>query len=116
MTAQKHTPGPWEVYEQPIASKADAILELIEQVQATEPVADHIYLINAGGKCPATTGCGPTSRANARLIAAAPEMLEALKAAIANSDANIGPHGRTPEAQAVYDQVSDAIDKAEGRT
>lgn len=52
----------------------------------------------------------------AHLIAAAPDMLEALKAAIANSDANIGPYGRTPEAQAVYDQVSDAIDKAEGRS
>ncbi|UYQ71006.1 hypothetical protein OF122_13150 [Pelagibacterium flavum] len=47
-------------------------------------------------------------------VDAVDEMLEALKAAIANSDANIGPYGRTPEAQAVYDQVSDAIAKATG--
>lgn len=76
------TPGPWEVYPQPIKGAGDAVLELVEQVQATSPIGDTLYLINADGKCPAVTGCGPTSEANARLIAAAPELYAALNAAL----------------------------------
>lgn len=72
---EQHTPGPWEVYAHPINGAGDAVLELVEQVQHTSPIGDKLYLINASGKCPALTGCGPTSKANARLIAAAPDML-----------------------------------------
>lgn len=57
---------------------------------------------------------------NAKLIAAAPEMLQALQAALKLSDeafaanmmAGYDEIERTPECQAVYDQVKDAIDKA----
>lgn len=74
----QHTPGPWDVYAHPVAGPGDAILALVEQVQATGLVADNLYLINAGGKCPAITGCGPTSAANAAFVAAGPDMFDAL--------------------------------------
>lgn len=58
---------------------------------------------------------------NAKLIAAAPDMLEALQAAIALSDKSLEKDRaackenylmRTPECQAVYNQVQAAINKA----
>lgn len=86
----KATPGPWEVYEQTIAAstperRADnAKAEMLLQVQMTTEMVDHIYLLSAGDKCPATTGCGPTSAANADLIVTLvnnlPAILTALKA------------------------------------
>lgn len=65
-----HSAEPWDIYAQPINGAGDAILELVEQVQQTAPMANAIYLLNAGGKCPATTGCGQISEANARRIVA----------------------------------------------
>ena len=57
------------------------------------------------------------AKANARLIAAAPDLLEACKAAIANSEKTLAEDGgfRQPEAQHVFDMVSAAIAKAEGK-
>jgi hypothetical protein len=82
--AAKATPGPWDVYPQPIKNADDALSELSYQVEHTEPLAPALYLLNAGGKCPALTGCGPTSEANAKLIAALvtnlPTILQSLRA------------------------------------
>lgn len=64
------TPGPWEVYSEKVADKAAAIAESAYQVEHTEPFVGEIFMLNAGGKCPALTGCGPCSEANARYIAA----------------------------------------------
>ncbi len=86
------TPGPWEVYACPINGGQQAKDELAFQVDSTAEIGPSLYLINAGGKCPATTGCGPTSEANARLIAAAPDLarkviaLEAIIAKYASHD------------------------------
>ena len=58
---------------------------------------------------------GPAwQEANARLIAASPEMAEALEAALAISDKYVGADGRTAECQAVYDQCAAALAKARG--
>ena len=60
----KHTPGPWEV------RKAENGHTSVYPIQGRERVAD-VY-------CPLDHPTGNLN-ANARLIAAAPEMLEALK-------------------------------------
>lgn len=64
------TPGPWDVWEEKAPTKTDAIAEMAYQVENSDPFAEAVYLLNANGKCPATTGCGPTSAANAAYIAA----------------------------------------------
>jgi hypothetical protein len=65
------TEGEWGIWREPIADRDAAIAELTEQVNATEPVIGHMILLDAGGKCPAIAGCGPTSDANAAAIVAA---------------------------------------------
>lgn len=96
MTQFKGTPGPWEVEDN-----------------------GYFYDINAGR---ATVGnvCssmswfdndehrGPVAMANARLIAAAPELLEALQDALHAYD----KHGEYPE----WDFARAAINKATGET
>ena len=69
--AMKHaTTGVWDVWEEQTPTKAEAVAEMAYQVENSEPFAEAVYLLNANGKCPATTGCGPTSAANAAYIAA----------------------------------------------
>lgn len=51
---------------------------------------------------------------NARLIAAAPDMYDALWEAVELSDRTVTEAGRTPECQRVYDIVRAALKKAEG--
>lgn len=65
----KATQGPWGIWHEPIDGKADkAICELTNQVYQTEPIGENLVLLEAGGKCPALTGCGPDSSFNAALI------------------------------------------------
>ncbi|MFC4232155.1 hypothetical protein ACFOW1_09650 [Parasediminibacterium paludis] len=99
-----HTPGPWiltngthGIYVHVINEAAKYPYKIIAQYEFNEVDA----------------------LANAKLIAAAPDMLEALQAAIKLSDENLAANltagydaTRTPECQAVYDQVKAAIEKA----
>ena len=64
------TPGVWDIWEERTPTKADAIAEMAYQVENTEPFSGAVFLLNADGKCPAATGCGQTSAANAKYIAA----------------------------------------------
>ena len=105
-----HTPGPWGVFAQPIAGMGDAVLELVEQVQATPSIGPFMYLIDANGKCPAIAGCGPTSEANARLIAAAPCLLAALQDLYLKTVV-----GTDAERHAALDKAWRAIAKATGQ-
>ena len=75
---EKATPGPWDVWLEHITCPEDAINELVCQVENTDPIASALVLLNAGGKCPAITGCGPTSEANGELIAATVSALPTL--------------------------------------
>jgi hypothetical protein len=102
-----HTPGPWRSEgpdEDPygeIGVFADAGSRLVcELWQDDAPVPD----FNA------------EQRANARLIAAAPDLLAALKALTQDSRFNLVIGGNPNAVDALVKQVDEAIAKAEGRT
>jgi len=76
----EHTEGPWGNYTLKAKSNQDIISELIKCVQSG---SGEFYFITEKTDEVMPTIChvgnGPKSKANARLIAAAPEMLAALK-------------------------------------
>lgn len=94
----KHTPGPWTVevmengygYSIVARNKQNKILRVIGPVAAN----------GAGIK-----GCSSKAKADARLIAASPELLEALKAVVSVTD----------RATHEFDLARAAIAKAEGK-
>ena len=96
-----YTPGPW-TDESPDESQwgvYDAHGQSIGQAHQIKPMKDDPY---------------QTERtANARLMAAAPELLAALKAYDAWADKTIC---KDPELKAIRDQMRAAIAKAEGTT
>lgn len=85
----KHTPGPW-IESKHFDKNEDVILQIVQIDDQSKVIA---------------TCDSPYDDANARLIAAAPEMLEALKAAM---DGNIKRTVR-------YQMIAKAINKAEGK-
>lgn len=72
LLAEAASPGQWGLWVESTPTKEDAIRELVEQVENVpdQDFAGAVFLLDAAGKCPATTGCGPTSRANADFILA----------------------------------------------
>lgn len=101
------TPGPWiaaskpsSVCGWPVVSSAGRLICEVNYIQHTQidtPVSgDRVF--NA------------ESKANARLIAAAPEMLEALKLFVAEWD-----DGNLRVSAGLAEAITRAIDKAEGR-
>ncbi len=69
MSNNKHTPGPWIC--SPVANFSDTLISFIQSGET--PVAQLRGL---------TTGQEEEAKANAKLIAAAPELLEALQAVL----------------------------------
>lgn len=94
----KFTPGPWEYSVQ--KSKA-GLIGSIQQPGET-PFAD-------------LTGPDETIEANARLIAAAPEMLEALKSVLEDFELLCQQRGIDHALLASLDKPRAAIAKAEGQ-
>ena len=68
----KHTPGPWRLYQGPLL--------YVEADNHVGPIAELRSRLDYGRMHPLVA---ETRDANARLIAAAPELLEALKAMVA---------------------------------
>ena len=97
MSAKKHTPGPW------LARGYDVLKPAGRFVAYTGPThtTPEIY----------PQSCKLEDEANARLIAAAPDLLDALKLALECGDA-CGMDAAYPSARA---EIVEAIAKAEGR-
>lgn len=105
MTKQTHTPGPWEVENNPstsffINTKAHGIKEY-------SPEFCNMY---EGNHAIAKT-FGNNSKANAQLIAAAPELLEACKDMLIAF--NMKVYCLDPKDLDLIDQLSNAVWKAE---
>lgn len=99
MSAVRHTPGPWIFYAAGCAAVPPyvRVAKYWPQAGAYQIIADCSHEVTGGTEC----------EANARLIAAAPELLVALKEAIAFHD------GEDNETLASW---RSAIAKAEGRS
>lgn len=74
-TTTKHTPGQWEVRAFPTASYGRKQLWVMDAIpdQDGKVVANAICMVSASN---------PSEEANAKLLAAAPDLLEACKAAL----------------------------------
>lgn len=106
----KHTPGPWSV-EDPMGPE---LLQIVANANA--PVYEWRWIAQVGTEEPEDRFDVPPdeARANARLIAAAPEMYEALKA----QDALMKSAGTISDAaiREATAKMRAAIAKAEGRS
>ena len=94
MKEMKHTPGPW-----------------VCQTQANGSSIRHPVILSDDGAVATAQWCDNTQKtnANARLIAAAPELLEALQAFVKYAD---DVNDDSPE----FDRASAAIAKATGQS
>lgn len=100
----KHTPGPWQVYR---PNKFETGPTRIALANSNNPMSDEICVlyINPDG-----------STGNAELIAAAPEMLEALKAIVKNMRNPAQTDDFWQERTIAVELCEKAIAKAEGRS
>lgn len=78
------TEGPWDVYEQEVHTRGEAVEELRKLVDGTPELGSLLPMLTApGGLSPGVTGCGKDALANARFIAAArnaiPTLLEEIR-------------------------------------
>ncbi|MFT3866793.1 MAG: hypothetical protein QM729_21230 [Solirubrobacterales bacterium] len=99
-----HTPGPWVVTPRQVWSD-----EADDSVESTEQ-ATHVRDPSGKSICGTCDGCNYIAMPNARLIAAAPELLAALKALLWESEQL--PTGTLDQRIA---EARSAIAKAEGK-
>ena len=114
----KHTPGPWSVNG--IIYKEDASAPTGRRSTLTGPTvtADVLLVSGVNGQVAeirrGSNGVGPFGIADARLIAAAPDLLAACKAALSLVESL--PYDPTDrQTLRINDQIEAAIAKAEGR-
>lgn len=95
-TRAKHTPGPWHAES------------------SGEPLAGWMVLARGQGNCVcSTSNLKGRAEANARLIAAAPELLDAAKLVLVDLDHYVSNHGPGPDVRLAT--LRAAIAKAEGQ-
>lgn len=107
-TKQQHTPGPWQV-EEFYWPESQSFAPEITAGRAGEGGDSTRYIAKMLGVIPAVVG---ETLANARLIAAAPELLEALVWAIRELEET--EDGLCPDFQAAITAARAAIAKATG--
>ena len=96
-----HAPGPWEIGPDGRS---------IKNVYGSRSCDDsQLWPVRV-------TGRGVNQLANARLIAAAPELLDALKDMVDIVSRNVDGRPGRDDAAECWDRARDAIAKAEGRT
>jgi DNA-binding FadR family transcriptional regulator len=101
MSAAAHTPGPW------------ALLDRAEDSRILTHITNGAHIVCTLGTT--RTDGSPNHVANAALIAAAPQMLEALCAALeAMGDAYDARDAAGTEGEMLHDQICEAIAKAKG--
>jgi hypothetical protein len=100
----KHTPGPW-IYDETWGLIHDAR----KSAQGPHESAAEICAIHAG-----RTGKRDESKANARLIAAAPELLAALQTMVEQAGCYMDDGEATKEEMNAMDAARAAIAKAKG--
>lgn len=76
----ERTQGDYRVWCGEVETLEDAKRELCELVDGTKNFSGKLYLLEANGDCPALTGCGATSKANAEYFASAPDMMRLILA------------------------------------
>ena len=115
-----HTPGPWKPQDRDKYERGIAIVAVIPEVpQGGTPTRGMVAWVGQAG---ANFGSSYTQKANAALIAAAPDLLAALKDYHAATDAilEVGSDGQIPANIALTyvgakERAFKAIAKAEGR-
>lgn len=95
--AAKHTPGPWEIVSHQRASLCEASIE--------------VHSLNGRQVCDMGDYPNDEDKTNARLIAAAPDLLQALKDIVKR----VGPPAYSDTEVAVVNIAENAITKAEGK-
>lgn len=133
MAEQKHTPGPWIFSEfckadgspiETVDDVADTVRQSAQRgtrAQLFGVSLDDADAPDAEGRSTVVcyTGNGPNAHNNARLIAAAPDLLAALKEALSElaTEYPIASRlaGNWPEMVPVFERINAAIAKAEGR-
>lgn len=105
---QKHTPGPWEIALSDKHQNSYDIVTLENAKDITEPEICSLYWVaNSGEHYP-----HQDATANAHLIAAAPDLLEAAKELIQFPI----PEDYYLKLREPLDKLMDAVKKAEGNT
>ena len=108
MSEQKHTPGPWTfITITPGSRGVGCFLLNVPDIDRKPGQPDYRALGEI--RCLNPRRISDEDRANARLIAAAPDLLEALRAVLRQFDCVCE---QTPEDNRVYDQALAAIAKA----
>jgi hypothetical protein len=109
----KHTPGPWEVAEE----NGDYFVQVASQPSVGHPMFDRYRIIHGWVGGDGTDSPKPelgTPIANARLIAAAPELLEALQKLVDSCADSDGAQYGTLGTSFVRSIATAAIAKATG--
>ena len=105
MTTTQHTPGPWKLAENPIGWQPLISAEVADSIG---PIW-HVGIANARGRS------HEEAKANARLIAAAPLMLSALRTALQAMGDTYDARDSDDDGESFRDIITAAIAAATGR-